>query len=358
MFFQNTRLVSLTSVVALVLGVTACGDNQASNNTASSPEADGASPAATTATNSNLSGTIKIDGSSTVLPVSEAMAEEFQKVNSGVRVTVGESGTGGGFKKFCAGETDISNASRPIKSEEVELCQKAGIEYIELPVFYDGISVVVNPQNNFAECLKVDELKKMWEPTAQGKVTQWNQVRSDLPAEKLSLYGPGTDSGTYDFFTDQVTGEEGKSRGDYTASEDDNTLVQGVSGDQGGLGYFGYAYYANNKNKLKLVAIDAGQGCVQPSEETINNGTYQPLSRPVFIYVKKDAATRPEIKAFVDFSLAPDNQELVSEVGYVPLPNDLLSQIQSRFQNGTVGSLFADKSSENATLKELLGKAK
>lgn len=355
--FSQTRLVSLTSVVALLLGVTSCNGNQASNPT-TSPEADSASPAASTATSSNLSGSVKIDGSSTVLPVSEAMAEEFQKANSNVQVTVGESGTGGGFKKFCAGETDISNASRPIKSEEVELCNKAGVEYIELPVFYDGISVVVNPQNSFAECLKVDELKKMWEPAAQGKITNWNQVRSDFPDQKLSLYGPGTDSGTYDFFTDQVTGEEGSSRGDYTASEDDNTLVQGVSGDTGGLAYFGYAYYANNKDKLKLAAIDAGKGCVAPSEQAINEGTYAPLSRPVFIYVKKDAAARPEVKAFVDFNLAPDNQELVTEVGYVPLPSDLISQVQSRFQSGTVGSLFADESSANSTLKELLGKAK
>ncbi len=354
--FSQTRLVSLTSVVALLLGVTSCNGNQASNTT--TPEADSASPAANTATNSNLSGSVKIDGSSTVLPVSEAMAEEFQKANTNVQVTVGESGTGGGFKKFCGGETDISNASRPIKAEEVELCNKAGIEYIELPAFYDGISVVVNPQNSFAECLKVDELKKMWEPAAQGKITNWNQVRSDFPDQKLSLYGPGTDSGTYDFFTDQVTGEEGSSRGDFTASEDDNTLVQGVSGDTGGLAYFGYAYYANNKDKLKLVSIDAGKGCVAPSEQAINDGTYAPLSRPVFIYVKKDAATRPEVKAFVDFNLAPDNQELVTEVGYVPLPSDLNSQVQSRFQSGTVGSLFADESSSNSTLKELLGKAK
>lgn len=350
MFSQPTRLVSLASLVALVVGITSCDNNQASNTP--SPDANSASPAANTAVNSNLTGTIKIDGSSTVLPVSEAMAEEFQKVNSNVQVTVGESGTGGGFKKFCAGETDISNASRPIKAEEVELCQKGGIEYVELPVFYDGISVVVNPQNNFAECLKVDDLKKMWEPAAQGKVNQWQQIRSEFPAQKLTLYGPGTDSGTYDFFTDQITGEEGSSRGDFTASEDDNTLVQGVSGDQGALGYFGYAYYANNKDRLKLVAIDAGKGCVQPSEATINNGSYAPLSRPVFIYVKKDATTRPEVKAFVDYHLSPNSQTLVTEVGYVPLPNDILTQVQSRFQNGTVGSLFADKSSENATLKE------
>lgn len=355
MVIKNTRLASLASVVALVCGVTACNSNQASNTTPTSGEANGASPAATTAATSNLSGTVKIDGSSTVFPISEAMAEEFQKANPGVQVTVASSGTGGGFKKFCAGETDISNASRPIKPEEVELCKKGNIEYIELPVSYDGISVVVNPQNNFVECLKVDELKKMWEPAAQGKVTQWSQVRSDFPSEKVSLYGPGTDSGTYDYFTQSVVGEEGESRGDFTASEDDNTLVQGVSSDRGGLAFFGYAYYENNKEKLKLVGIDAGKGCVQPSVETINNGTYQPLARPEFIYVKKSAATRPEVQAFVNFHLAPENQELVSEVGYVPIPNDLLTEVQARYKSGTVGSIFEGKGSQvGVTLSDLL----
>jgi phosphate transport system substrate-binding protein len=271
------------------------------------------------------------------------MAEEFQKANNGVQVTVASSGTGGGFKKFCAGETDISNASRPIKPEEVALCKKGGIEYIELPVAYDGLSVVVNPQNNFVDCLKIADLKKMWDKSAQGKVTQWSQVRPGFPAEKLGLYGPGTDSGTYDFFTKAVTGTEGESRGDYTAR----------------LGFFGYAYYENNKDKLKLVGIDGGKGCVQPSAETINNGTYQPMSRPEFIYVKTTAAKRPEVQAFINFHLAPENQQLVSEVGYVPLPSDLVTEVQARFKNNKVGSLFAGKGSQvGVTLADLIKQEK
>ncbi|MCC5626632.1 PstS family phosphate ABC transporter substrate-binding protein, partial [Nostoc sp. CHAB 5715] len=314
-------------------------------------------PATNTAAGSNLSGKVQIDGSSTVYPISEAMAEEFQKANPGVQVTVASSGTGGGFKKFCAGETDISNASRPIKPEEVELCKKGNIEYIELPIAYDGISVVTNSQNNFLQCLTVPELKRMWEPGAQGKVTQWNQVNPKFPAQKIGLYGPGTDSGTYDYFTQAVVGKEGESRGDYTASEDDNTLVQGVSADPGGIAFFGYAYYENNKDKLKLVSIDNGKGCVQPSPQTIADGTYQPLARPEFIYIKKTVATRPEVKAFVDFNYAQANQKLISEVGYVPLPSDILSEVQTRFNSGKVGSIFEGEGSQvGVTLKDLLKK--
>lgn len=356
MLSQKTRLVYLASIATLTLGIASCGGNQASNPAGN---AGGSSPAAGTAGGSNLSGEVKVDGSSTVFPISEAMAEEFQKANSGVRVTVGSSGTGGGFKKFCNGETDISNASRPIKPEEVELCKKGNIEYIELPVSFDGLSVVVNPDNKFAECLKVDELKKMWEPAAQGKIKTWKQIRPDFPDQPLGLYGPGTDSGTYDFFTKATVGEEGKSRGDFTASEDDNTLVQGVASDKNGLGFFGYAYYENNKDKLKLVAIDGGKGCVQPSPETINNGTYQPLSRPEFIYVRKESASRPEVKAFVEYQINPANKKLISEVGYVPLPDELGAQVQKRFADGKVGSIFEGKGSTvGVTLKELLSKEK
>jgi phosphate transport system substrate-binding protein len=358
MFSRNIRVASLASTAVLVMGLTACGGgNQTASNAPASPQGD-ASPAANTTTGSNLSGTVKVDGSSTVFPISEAMAEEFQKANPAVQVTVAQSGTGGGFKKFCNNETDISNASRPIKKEEIELCKQGNVEYIELPVAYDGLSVVVNPQNNFVDCLKVDELKKMWEPAAQGKVATWNQINPKFPNQKLGLYGPGTDSGTYDFFTKAVTGEEGKSRGDYTASEDDNTLVQGVSADPGGLGFFGFAYYENNKDKLKLVGIDGGKGCVQPSTETINNGTYQPLSRPEFIYVKKSAASRPEVQAFVNFHLAPENQKLVEEVGYVALPNDLISKVQGRFKEGKVGSIFAGGSKTGVTLADLIKQEK
>lgn len=356
MFTSKVQLVA--PLVVLSMAISACGDNQATNNSNSAANGN-ATPAANTAASSNLSGKVTIDGSSTVFPISEAMAEEFQKANPGVQVTVGNSGTGGGFKKFCNNETDISNASRPIKPEEVELCKKGNVEYIELPVAFDGLSVVVNPQNNFVKCLTVAELKKMWEPAAQGKVTSWRQIRPEFPDQRLGLYGAGTDSGTYDFFTKAIVGAEGKSRGDYTASEDDNTLVQGVSSDTNGIGFFGLAYYENNKEKLRAVAIDNGKGCVLPSAETVADGTYQPLSRPEFIYVKKSAASRPEVKAFVDFHLAEANQKLVREVGYVPLPQDILSEVQARFNKGKVGSVFEGQGSTvGVTLKDLLKKEK
>lgn len=357
MFSPSTRLLSLASVVALALGVTSCNGNQASNTTPTSPQADGASPAANTTAGSNVSGKVLVDGSSTVFPISEAMAEEFQKASPNVRVTVGSSGTGGGFKKFCNGETDVTGASRPIKPSEVELCQKGGVEYVELPIAFDGLSVVVNPKNNFVDCLTVQELKTMWEPAAQGKVTNWNQLRPKFPDARLGLYGAGTDSGTYDYFTAAIVGEEGESRGDYTASEDDNTLVQGVASDQNGLGFFGYAYYEQNKDRLKLIGIDNGQGCVQPSPETIANGTYQPLSRPEFIYVKKSALQRPEVRAFVDFYLAAENKQLVEQVGYVPLPDTTLEAVEARLEKGTTGSVFEGEGSTiGVKLEDLLKK--
>ncbi len=263
-----------------------------------------------------LSGMVRIDGSSTVFPVTEAVAEEFQIENRGVRVTVGISGTGGGFKKFCAGETDISDASRAIKQSELELCRVAGIEPISVTVAYDGLAVMVNPANDFASCMTVDELRRIWEPGSQ--VNRWSQVRSEWPDEEIVLYGPGTDSGTFDYFTEAIVGEEDASRPDFTASEDDNVLVQGISGDRYALGYFGYAYYAENADKLKLVAIDAGEGCTAPSAETVQNGTYKPLSRPLFIYLKQSAMQRPEVAEFVRYYLT-NATELVPQVGYVPL---------------------------------------
>lgn len=264
-----------------------------------------------------LSGSISIDGSSTVYPITEAVAEEFGTEHQGaVRVTVGLSGTGGGFKRFCAGEIDISNASRPIKDSERELCAQNSITFVEIPIAYDGLSIVANPQNNFAQCLTVDELKKIWAP--ESKVQRWSEVRQGLPDSQLKLYGPGTNSGTFDYFTEEVIGKQGASRADYTASEDDNVLVQGVEGDANALGYFGYAYYKENAQRLKLVAVDGGKGCVTPSEETIKNGTYTPLSRPLFIYVSQKAMARPEVKGFVEFYLT-HGAELVPQVGYVAL---------------------------------------
>lgn len=280
-----------------------------------------------------LSGSISVDGSSTVYPITEAVAEEFGLEQQGaVRVTVGLSGTGGGFKRFCAGETDISNASRSIKDSERELCTRNNIGFVEIPVAYDGLSVVANPQNNFAQCLTVDELKKVWAPGS--KVARWSDVRQGFPNTEVKLYGPGTNSGTFDYFTEEVIGEQGASRADYTASEDDNVLVQGVEGDVNALGYFGYAYYKENAQRLKLVAVDGGKGCVTPSEATIKNGTYSPLSRPLFIYVSEKAIARPEVKAFVQFYLT-HGAELVPQVGYVALDAPQYQQALSKLGQST-----------------------
>ncbi len=270
-----------------------------------------------------LSGTVKADGSSTVFPISEAVGEEFQKLYPNVRVTVGISGTGGGFKKFCAGETDISDASRAIKESEKELCARSGITYEEFKVAFDGLSVMVNPQNSWVDYLTVAELKKIWEPNSTVKT--WKDVRPSFPNEKIILVGADTDSGTFDYFTEAIVGKEKSSRSDYTASADDNTLVQAIAGEKYALGYFGYAYYVENPGKLKLVAIDSGKGQVLPSEQTINDGTYKPLSRPLLIYVNKESMKRPEIKGFVKYYLT-EGKELVSQVGYVKMPDSVYEE--------------------------------
>ena len=262
-------------------------------------------------------GRIQIDGSSTVYPVSQAVAEEFMLgPGQGVRVTVSQSGTGGGFKRFCAGETEISDASRPIKAAEEALCEENGVEWTAFEVSKDGITVAVNPDNTFVECLTVAELRRIWEPGSQ--VQMWSDIRSEWPNQELKLYGPGTDSGTFDYFTEAVMGEEDASRQDYTASEDDNVLVQGVAGDPGALGYFGYAYYAENTGRLKAVAVDGGSGCVVPTRETIASGEYQPLARPMFIYLKGSALERDAVRRFVEYYMSAA-AELVPQVGYVPL---------------------------------------
>lgn len=298
--------------------------------------------------------TIRIDGSSTVYPITEAVAEDFQKARQGaVRVTVGLSGTGGGFKKFCSGQTDISNASRPIKDEEIQACKAAGINYIELPVAYDALTVVVNKQNNWVTSMSVAELKKIWEPSAQGKIKTWNQVRSNWPNAPIKLFGPGADSGTFDYFTDAIVGEEGASRTDYTPSEDDNVLVQGVARDKNALGYFGMAYYEGNKDKLKAVAIDNGKGAVSPSISTVQNGTYQPLSRPLFIYVSSKAVQRPEVKQFVEYYLT-NVGKLAQEVGYVPLPAQAYQLAMNNFKNNKMGSVFAGRETVGVRIEDLL----
>jgi phosphate transport system substrate-binding protein len=303
--------------------------------------------------------TIQIDGSSTVFPITEAMAEEFQNSVAGkYRVTVGISGTGGGFKKFCRGETHISDASRPIKESERADCKAAGIEFIELPVALDALTVMVNPENDWVDYLTVEELKKVWEPGAQGTVTNWSQVRDGFPDRSLTLYGAGTDSGTYDYFTQAVVGEEGASRGDFTASEDDNVLVQGIASDQNALGFFGLAYYVENKDKLRAVPIQppSGGDPVAPSVETARDGTYQPLSRPIFIYVNKQAADDMEsVQQFVEFYLDPGNAEaLVEEVGYVPLPTEAYELAMRNFQERHTGTAFGGGSQVGVAVEDLL----
>jgi len=299
---------------------------------------------------------VKIDGSSTVYPITEAMAEEFQTANRGaVQVTVGVSGTGGGFKKFCRGETDITGASRPILKKEMDACREAGIQYIELPVAYDALTVVVNPQNDWLKSITVDELKKIWEPGAQQNVTRWNQINPTWPDQSLKLFGPGADSGTFDYFTEAVVGKAKSSRGDYTASEDDNVLVKGVSMDKGALGYFGYAYYAENSKKLKAVPIvaAAGKPAVAPSAETVKNGAYQPLSRPVFIYVSAKALDKPEVKEFIDFYLSQAPQ-LVPAVKYVALPDKAYQLAKEHVAKKKLGTGFGGEPEVGLSVEELL----
>lgn len=304
---------------------------------------------------SNLKGNVRVDGSSTVFPITEAVGEEFQRLHSEVRVTVGISGTGGGFKRYVLGETDINDASRPIKDSEMATAREHGIESIELPVAFDGLSVMVNPSNTWVDHLTVDELKRIWQ--AGSTVKTWADIRPNWPAQKITLYGPDTDSGTFDYFTEVITGQ-GSCRADYTASADDNVLVTGISGDKNALGYFGYAYYVENKGKLKLVPIDGGggKGPVTPSETTINNGSYAPLSRPLFIYVSKSAAARPEIQAFVKFYLE-NAAQLASEVGYVALPQEAYTLAQKRFDARNTNCVFASDHAKGGklSLAQLLG---
>jgi phosphate transport system substrate-binding protein len=307
------KLITLAACCALALGAAACGDDDDDGNANASAGGD-------------LAGTIKIDGSSTVAPFAQAAQEAFQGENPGVKITVGTSGTGGGFEKFCAGETDISDASRPIKpDEEAPVCKKAGIDYKEIQVANDGIAVVTNPELK-VDCLTVDELKKLWNQGS--KVKSLSEVNPKLPDTALSLFGPGTDSGTFDFFTDVINGEEGVSREDYQPSEDDNVLVQGVEGEPGGLGYFGHSYYEQNQDKLNLVKVDGGDGCIEPTTETIQSGEYKPLSRPLFMYPSTKALKRPEVKAFMDYINA--NYQAIAEASQiVPMSSDQASKAKA-----------------------------
>jgi phosphate transport system substrate-binding protein len=302
---------------------------------------------------------VKVDGSSTVYPVTEAVAEDFQKSERGAtKVTVGISGTGGGFKKFCRGETDVSNASRPILKSEMEECTKAGIEYFELPVAFDALTVVVNPKNTFLDKgITVEQLKKIWEPAAQGKVTRWNQVDPSWPNAEIKLFGAGSDSGTFDYFTEAIVGKAKSSRGDYTASEDDNVLVQGVQRDVNAIGYFGYAYYAENQARLKAVPIieKAGKNGIRPSMETVLDGSYQPLARPIFIYVSTKSYARPEVRKFVDYYLT-NGSKLAKEVKYVPLPDKAYALNREHLAKGKKGTVFGGVAEVGVRIEDLLSR--
>jgi phosphate transport system substrate-binding protein len=309
---------------------------------------------------SGAQGQITIDGSSTVYPITEAVAEEFQKVQPQVRVTVGLSGTGGGFQKLCRGEIEIGGASRPVRPPELQACTTGGVPFLELPVAYDGLAVVVNPKNTWVDHLTVAELRRLWEPAAEGKVMRWSQVRAGWPDREVRLFGPGVDSGTFDYFTDAINGKEKASRGDYTSSEDDNVLVQGVAGDQDALGYFGYAYFEENQGRLKLVPVDDqnddnGKGPIAPSPEAVRGGTYRPLSRPLFIYVSEAALGRPEVKAFVDFYLESGSR-LTREVGYVPLTDRERELVAQRYAAGRTGTLFGTPGASSMPLEQLLSR--
>jgi phosphate transport system substrate-binding protein len=362
---RNTMRTPLTlsaaafSVLAAgVLPATSGCGKKSQHQQAGEPTATAADPAGQAAAPGAGARVIKVDGSSTVFPITQAVAEEFQ-AKQGVKATIGVSGTGGGFKKFCRKEIDIAGASRPIKAEEKQACAQAGIEFIELPVAYDGLAVVVHKDNTWVDHITVDELKLLWAPEAQGKITKWSQVRKGWPDQPVRLFGPGVDSGTYDYFTQAIVGKEHASRGDFTSSEDDNVLVQGISGDRNALGFFGYAYYQENQDKLKLVPVDDGkpdngQGPIAPSTETVVNGTYQPLARPIFVYVTTAAAQRPEIGQFVTFYLT-EGRGLVKEVGYIPLPDRAYELARARFESRKAGSLFEGGSKVGVSIEKLLG---
>ena len=302
---------------------------------------------------------VKIDGSSTVYPVTEAVAEEFQKAEkNAIKVTVGISGTGGGFKKFCRGETDISGASRPILKSEMEQCAKEGITYYELPVAFDALTVVVNPRNTFLDKgITVEQLKRMWEPSAQGKITKWNQIDPSWPDAPIKLFGAGADSGTFDYFTEAIVGKSKSSRGDFTASEDDNVLVQGVQRDANAIGYFGYAYYAENQGKLKAVPIieKAGKPGVSPSMNTVLDGSYQPLARPIFIYVNAKSLDRPEVKKFVEYYMT-HGSKLAREVKYVPLPDKAYVMNKEHLAKGKKGTVFGGVAEVGVKIDDLLAR--
>lgn len=334
----TVRTISFSILCSLGVGLAGCGGDDGSPRM-----------------NPSDAPVIKIDGSSTVFPIAEAVAEEFQlSQRGGVRATVGLSGTGGGFKKLCRGDADVSNASRPILTEEMETCRAAGVQFMELPIAFDAITVVVNPANDWVKDITIEDLRKMWEPAAQGVITRWNQVRPEWPDEPLMLFGPGADSGTFDYFTEAVMGEAKASRGDYTASEDDNVLVQGVAHNKNALGYFGYAYYLPHAERMRALAVQSPGGeSVLPSIETVTDGSYQPLSRPLFIYVSAASAKRPEVHQFIEFYLI-EGPALVEEVGFVPLPAEATKTALEQFRAGRLGTVFGGHPEVGVTIEELM----
>ena len=343
-----TAALLFTVLLAAILGVTSCN-----NSATKSPEKAGEK---TAAGEKAADGDIKIDGSSTVFPITEAVAEEFQKSKAGkLKVSVGVSGTGGGLKKFCRGETDLSNASRPILQKEIDACKEKGIEYLELPIAYDALTVVVNNGNTWAKTLTVAELKKMWGPEAQGKIKNWKEIRAGFPDAPMKLFGAGSSSGTFDYFTEAINGKAKVGRGDYTASEDDNTLVKGVGADKNALGYFGYSYYEANKTKLKAVGIDGGKGAVLPSVETVKNGTYNPLSRPLFIYVSSKALDKPDVKEFVDYYMT-NAAKFSASTKYIPLPAAAYTKIAEKAKAKKLGTVFGGKEAVGLKIEDILTK--
>jgi phosphate transport system substrate-binding protein len=332
------KIAASLAVAASIAGCNASGVRGGA--TAAAAPASGTAAAAP-----DVTGTITIDGSSSVLPVSTAIADAFRQMHPGVHLSVHESGTGGGFRKFCAGQIDIAGASRPINAVEIAQCDAAGIELIELPFGFDSLAIVVNPANSFTNCLTMGELKRLWEPAAEGTITNWRQIRASFPDQPMVLLGPGTASGTFDYFTLAVVGTQSSSRKDYTQSEDDTVLVNGVASNPNALAYFGYAYYAANRDRLKVVSVDGGKGCIAPSAEAVTNRTYQPLSRPLFIYASRKSMLRPEAKAVAEFYVAPENARHVEGVGYVALPPATLLSVARRLDQDVTGSIFGGQGS-------------
>jgi phosphate transport system substrate-binding protein len=359
MLFPKDRATALWPVIFVMMVIGGCTTaTTTKTDTSTTPDANSSTkPAAEKEKKAEaITGDVKIDGSSTVFPISEAVAKGYSDSKGGkVQIGIGKSGTGGGFKKFCRGEIDIANASRPILEKEIKSCQEKGVEYVELPIAYDAITVVANSGNTWAKDLKLAELKTIWGPEAAGKVKNWKEVRAGFPDKPLRLFGPGPSSGTFDYFTEAVNGKPKVGRGDYTASEDDNVLVKGVTGDEGALGYFGYAYYEANKDKLKAVAIDSGKGPVGPSVETVKNGTYSPLSRPLFIYINAKSFDKPEVKEFITYYLA-NVGKFSTATKYIPLSDAIYVKVKAKAEAKKTGTVFGGKEAVGLKIDEVMSK--